>query len=59
MVDDHYNEDLENQTFQNESFDIVITQDVMEHIYDPGKAFAEVARTFKKKVKVLIFSQYH
>jgi SAM-dependent methyltransferase len=48
MVDDHYNEDLENQTFQNESFDIVITQDVLEHIYDPAKAFAEIARTLRK-----------
>jgi SAM-dependent methyltransferase len=42
------NEDLENQTFQDEVFDIVITQDVMEHIFHPDKAFKEIARTLKK-----------
>ncbi len=42
------NEDLENQTFEDETFDIVITQDVMEHVYHPEKAFAEIARTLKK-----------
>jgi hypothetical protein len=41
------NEDLENQTFPDEYFDIVVTQDVMEHVYDPGKAFSEIARTLK------------
>lgn len=48
LVNQHRNEDLENQTFQEDSFDIVITQDVMEHIYDPAKAFSEIARTLKK-----------
>lgn len=42
------NEDLENQTFEDELFDIVITQDVIEHIYNPEKAFKEIARTLKK-----------
>ncbi len=42
------NEDLEDQTFEDETFDIVITQDVMEHVYHPEKAFAEIARTLKK-----------
>jgi SAM-dependent methyltransferase len=41
------NEDLENQTFADESFDLVVTQDVMEHIFHPDKAFAEIARTLK------------
>jgi SAM-dependent methyltransferase len=41
------NEDLENQTFADESFDIVVTQDVMEHIFNPEKAFSEIARTLK------------
>lgn len=47
IIDDFRNEDLENQTFPDRSFDIVITQDVMEHIYDPEKAFKEIARTLK------------
>lgn len=41
------NEDLENQTFADESFDLVISQDVMEHIFNPEKAFLEIARTLK------------
>jgi SAM-dependent methyltransferase len=40
-------ENLEEQTFVDDLFDIVITQDVMEHILNPAKAFAEIARTLK------------
>jgi SAM-dependent methyltransferase len=40
-------EDLESLNFGNESFDLVITQDVMEHVLDPNRAFAEIARTLK------------
>ena len=38
-------EDLENQTFADESFDLVVTQDVFEHLFAPEKAAAEIART--------------
>lgn len=48
MVNGFRNEDLEHQTFKNSSFDLVITLDVMEHVYDPAKVFQEVARTLKK-----------
>lgn len=41
-------EDLENLTFGDETFDLMITQDVMEHIFNPAKAFSEIARTLKK-----------
>ncbi|OGW46080.1 MAG: methyltransferase type 11 [Nitrospirae bacterium RBG_13_41_22] len=41
------NEDIENQTFPDGSFDLVVTQDVMEHIFDPARAFAEIARVLK------------
>jgi SAM-dependent methyltransferase len=40
-------ENLESQTFGDGEFDLVITQDVFEHILNPSKAFAEVARTLK------------
>ena len=40
-------EDLENLTFPSRSFDLVVTQDVMEHVLNPTRAFAEVARTLK------------
>jgi SAM-dependent methyltransferase len=38
-------EDLERQTFSDGSFDIVVTQDVFEHVFDPAAAFSEIART--------------
>jgi SAM-dependent methyltransferase len=41
------NENLEALTFPDNSFDLFITQDVMEHIFDPAKAFAEIARVLK------------
>ena len=41
------NENLEDQTFADESFDLVVTQDVMEHIFHPDRAFQEIARTLK------------
>jgi SAM-dependent methyltransferase len=41
------NENLENLTFSDESFDLVVSQDVMEHIYNPDKAFSEIARTLR------------
>jgi SAM-dependent methyltransferase len=40
-------ENLENQSFPDESFDLVITQDVLEHILHPERALAEIARTLK------------
>ncbi len=42
------NQNLENQTFNDESFDLVITLDVMEHVFNPDKAYSEVFRTLKK-----------
>lgn len=42
------NENLENLTFESETFDIFITQDVLEHVNRPEKVFAEIARTLKK-----------
>jgi SAM-dependent methyltransferase len=48
LVNQVRNEDLENQKFENEVFDLVITQDVFEHLNQPEKAFAEIHRTLKK-----------
>jgi SAM-dependent methyltransferase len=42
-------ENLEHQTFPDESFDLVVTQDVFEHIFHPGDAFREIARTLKPR----------
>jgi SAM-dependent methyltransferase len=40
-------EDLEKQTFADQTFDLVISQDVLEHVLDPAHAFREIARTLK------------
>lgn len=40
-------ENLEQQTFGDAMFDIVVTQDVLEHVLHPTKAFSEIARTLK------------
>jgi SAM-dependent methyltransferase len=40
-------ENLEAQTFVSESFDLVITQDVMEHVFDPRSAYREIFRTLR------------
>jgi SAM-dependent methyltransferase len=40
-------EDLERQTFPSESFDFVVTQDVMEHVFHPENAYSEIYRTLR------------
>jgi len=40
-------EDLARQTFEDESFDLVITQDVLEHLLDPVQSLKEICRTLK------------
>lgn len=41
------NENLEYLTFEDNSIDLHISQDVFEHIINPEEAFREVARTLK------------
>jgi len=43
----HRCENLECLTFEPESFDVFVTQDVMEHVVNPEAAFAEIARVLK------------
>ncbi len=43
----HQCQDLENLTFKDESFDLFITQDVVEHILNPSRAFKEIARVLR------------
>lgn len=40
-------ENLEALTFGNESIDLHVSQDVMEHIFHPANAFQEIARSLK------------
>lgn len=40
-------ENLEALTLSDESVDLHVTQDVLEHVFDPARVFEEVARTLK------------
>jgi hypothetical protein len=40
-------ENLEHMSFGDSEFDLVVTQDVMEHVFHPAVAFAEIARVLK------------
>jgi len=40
-------EDLQHLTFPDDSFDLVISQDVLEHVAQPWQAFREVERVLK------------
>jgi len=40
-------EDIEQLTFPDASFDIFVTQDVLEHVFHPGRALREIHRVLK------------
>ena len=44
-------ENLEKQSFEDQSFDVVVTQDVLEHVSDPRAVFQEIHRTLKNDGK--------
>ena len=47
LINGFRNENLESQTFELGSFDLVLTLDVMEHVFDPRRVYAEIWRTLK------------
>ena len=52
-------QDLQKLTFLDSSFDLVITQDVFEHIQEPDKAFAEIHRVLKPGGYHIFTIPYH
>lgn len=40
-------QDLQKLTFTDNYFDLFVTQDVMEHVFDPDAVFREIARVLK------------
>jgi SAM-dependent methyltransferase len=46
-VKGYRNENIEAQTFPDNSFDIVISLDVMEHLFEPQRAYSEIWRTLR------------
>lgn len=47
LVNGYRNEDIERQTFESESFDLVVSLDVTEHVFRPGDMFKEIYRTLR------------
>jgi SAM-dependent methyltransferase len=47
MVGNSRCENLEALTFDDDSIDLHVTQDVLEHVFDPSRVFSEIARTLK------------
>lgn len=47
-------EDIQNLSFANNSFDIILNSDVLEHIPYPRKAFEEMSRVLKKSGIIII-----
>lgn len=47
LVNGMRNENIEMQTFTDESFDLVIHLDVLEHVFNPFQALKEIYRTLK------------
>ena len=47
IVDKYRCENLEALTFADESIDLHVSQDVLEHVFHPSKVFKEIARTLK------------
>jgi len=40
-------EDLEQSTFDDETFDIFVTQDVLEHVFDPAVVLSDILRVLR------------
>jgi GT2 family glycosyltransferase/ubiquinone/menaquinone biosynthesis C-methylase UbiE/glycosyltransferase involved in cell wall biosynthesis len=47
IIESIRHEDIENLSFSNESLDLIVSNDVFEHVPTPAKAFAECARALK------------
>jgi SAM-dependent methyltransferase len=47
IVDGWRNENIEETTFEDECFDLVLSLDVAEHVFNPGKMFKDIYRTLK------------
>jgi SAM-dependent methyltransferase len=47
LVNGWRNEDIECATFPDRTFDLVITQDVTEHVFNPARMFQDIFRTLR------------
>lgn len=52
-------EDVENLSFSDESLDVIISNDVFEHVPNPSRAFSECARVLKPGGIILATIPFH
>lgn len=52
------NQNLEEMTFLDETFDVFITQDVLEHVNSPEWVLLEITRTLKRGAYIYLRYQY-
>lgn len=52
-------EDVERLSFDDASFDLIISNDVLEHVASPAKALAEAHRVLRSKGEVLMTVPFH
>jgi SAM-dependent methyltransferase len=52
-------EDVENLSFQNDSLDLIISNDVFEHVPNPNQAFSECVRALKPGGLMLVTIPFH
>lgn len=52
-------EDVENLSFPDDALDLIVSNDVFEHVPNPAKAFAECARVLKVGGEILATLPFH
>lgn len=52
-------EDVERLSFANDSFDLIISNDVLEHVVNPRKALEEACRVLRPRGKLLMTVPFH
>lgn len=52
-------EDVENLSFQDDSLDMIFSNDVFEHIPDPGKGFSECYRVLRTGGELIMTIPFH
>ncbi|MBU1191303.1 MAG: glycosyltransferase [Gammaproteobacteria bacterium] len=52
-------EDVESLSFSDDCFDLIISNDVLEHVVDPSKALKEACRTLRPRGELLMTVPFH
>lgn len=59
IIDGIRHEDVEKLSFSQDSFDLILSNDVLEHVVDPGKALREAHRVLRSGGELLMSVPFH